>query len=339
MVAADKLEFVMAVADGVGSEPRADEGSRIAATAAVEHVRRFWGFRVDDQSMENMMRAAYHAASAAIFAQARANRKPMREYSTTLHMVIFSDGILYIMHAGDGGIAILTEDGKMMRLTAPMKGPDGESVVPLQGGQKAWRFSVCRERAQSVLMATDGFWDKLCPPVLKAYGDEEGIEKGIAGYFISPWGREWKSEPLEEIAEKEVSLFRGETGKAEAEFRKTFDAVLAQGKKIDKNPEDAHKKVPAGQMQIRLLRGIQDDITVLTLVRFDPMPRSVSVDQLMPPDWEKIAHWVQTRLSAATVGSEQPEGEEDGPEEMKRGADVSMPETANSSERGSSEQA
>ena len=339
--AAAELEngwIVMAVADGVGSEPRADEGARIAATAAVDHVRRFWGCRVDDRSMENMMRAAYHAASAAIFAQARANRTPMREYSTTLHMVIFSDGLIYIMHAGDGGIAILTEEGQIMRLTTPMKGPDGESVVPLQGGRKAWRFSVCRERAQSVLLATDGFWDKLCPPVLKAYGDAAGVEKGIAGYFMNPWGRDWKNEPLEAIAEKEAGLFRGEPGQAAAEFRATFGAALAQGETDGEILEEAKEKAAAGQMQIRLLQGIQDDITVLTLVRFDPMPRRVPLEQLMPPDWEKIGRWVQGRLSGATTEAEPPETGGDSPAEKESGAaadgaGASLPETVHPPEQ------
>ena len=322
--AAAKLEngwIVMAVADGVGSEPRADEGSRIAATTAVEHVRRFWGHQVDDQSMEYMMQAAYHAASAAIFASAREMQAPMREYSTTLHMVIFSDGILYMMHAGDGGIAILTEEGRIRRLTEPMKGPDGESVIPLQGGTKAWRFSVCRERAQSVLLATDGFWDKLCPPVLKAYGDADGIEKGIAGFFMSPWGREWRREALEEIAAGEAKLFRGETEQAVEEFKQTLGAALAQGAENLENLERTITKATTGQVQIRMLRSIQDDITVLTLVRFDPMPRKIPIEQLMPPDWTKIGKWVQSRFSVSAEGKREENTESIEEQKGERGLD------------------
>jgi hypothetical protein len=114
-----------------------------------------------------------------------------------------------------------------------MKGPDGESVIPLQAGPDSWRFSVCAERAQSVVVATDGIWDKLCPSVLENYGFKSGMETSIASFFMSPWARNWREEPLEQIAEKETALKGLKT--------KMDDAEKAKNKGGEEPKEDLEK--------------------------------------------------------------------------------------------------
>lgn len=301
--------IVLAVADGVGSEPRAEVGAQIAVTAAVDHLRRFWGFRIDDHSVEMMLHAAYQAACAEIFAQAVRDQAPLREYSTTLHTVIFADGLLYLMHTGDGGVAILTEGGAFKKLTVPMKGADGESVVSLLAGCETWQFSVCRERVQCVVVATDGVWDKLCPPILASYGGGDGVEKSIASFFMSPWARAWKTAPLEDIARREIRVFRGGEDEAIPEFYDTLVSALAQGGEPDEARELVKTRVAPGNMPVRMLRGIKDDITLLSLVRFDPEPEKTPVDQFSPPDWPAIERWVRERLySDASQEAKREEG-------------------------------
>lgn len=288
--------IVLAVADGVGSEPRSDIGAQKAVAAVVRHLDRFRGYRIDDRSIEIMLHAAYESACADIYEQAIRDNAPFREYSTTLHTVIFSDGLLYIMHAGDGGVAVLTEDGEFKRVTSPMKDQDGEAVIPLQAGPDAWRFSVFRERAQSVVVATDGVWDKLCPPILAGYGYESGIEKSIASYFMSPWARDWKKEPLEEIAAKEKSLFRAEMQEAVPEFYNTLVAAVAQGKNAGEALELVSTRVAPGNVPLKLLRGIKDDITLLSLVRFAPEMRRTPASLFDPPDWAAVNQWANELL-------------------------------------------
>lgn len=327
--AAAELEngwIVLAVADGVGSEPRAEVGAEIAAETVVDHLRRLWGYRVDDRSVERMLYAAYQAACAEIFARAVRDGAPFRTYSTTLHTVIFSDGLLYIMHAGDGGVAILTEEGEFQRVTHPMKGEDGESVVPLQGGPERWQFSVCRERAQSVIVATDGLWDKLCPPILRAYGDERGVEQSIASFFLSPWARNWREAPLQEIVERETRVFRGEPEAAIPEFYETLVQAVAQGGQTAAAQEVVKTRVAPGNVPVKMLRGIKDDITLLTLVRFDPTPEPMPLERFSPPDWAAVNRWVSERLYAREAAEPEAEAEKPESEAATPEAEAAEPE-------------
>ena len=297
--------IVLAVADGVGSEPRSDIGAQIAVVTVVNHINSFRGFYIDDKSIETMIYTAYQAACAEIYEQAMKDHAPIREYSTTLHTVIFADGLLYIMHAGDGGIAVITEEGAYKKITEPMKAADGEAVIPLQAGPQTWQFIVSTERAQSVIVATDGFWDKLCPSILEGYGYKTGMEKSIATFFMSPWARDWEKEDLSYIKEKELCVMRGNTKEAISEFYNTIVKAIAQGEDISEAQELVKEKIAPGNVPLKLLRGIKDDITVLTLVRFSPYPQKTPVEQFAPPDWTAINQWANDRLYTKTVRSDE----------------------------------
>ena len=288
--------IVLAVADGVGSEPRSDIGAQLAVSAVVNHINRFRGYLIDDQSMKFMLESAFHAACADIYEQAIKDKAPLHEYSTTLHAVIFSDGLLYIMHAGDGGVAIITEEGEYKKLTAPMKDCDGESVVPLMAGPDTWQFIVSQDRAQSVIVATDGVWDKLCPAILEGFGYESGIEKSIATFFLSPWAREWSKESLEDILEKEKCIFRADIKDAVTEFYNTLVSALAQGNDTAEAETLVKKKIAPGNIPVTMLRGIKDDITLLTLVRYQPRPQQIDLQSFSAPDWEAISLWASNHL-------------------------------------------
>ena len=298
--------IVLAVADGVGSEPRSDIGAQIAVATVVNHISNFRGFFIDDKSIETMLYTAYQAACAEIYDQAMNDQTPIREYSTTLHTVIFADGLLYIMHAGDGGIAVITEDGDYKKITAPMKDTDGEAVIPLQAGPKTWQFLVFTERAQSVIVATDGFWDKLCPSILEGYGYKTGMEKSIATFFMSPWARDWEKEELTRIKESELCVMRGDLKEAVSEFYNTLVQAIAQGEDIAEAQELVKEKIAPGNVPLKLLRGIKDDITVLTLVRYSPYPQIKPVEQFSPPDWIAINQWANERLYIQPKHSDEP---------------------------------
>ena len=288
--------IVLAVADGVGSKPYSDIGAQKAVEAVVNHINNFWGYYIDDASVETMLYAAYQSACAEIFEQALKDKASIHEYSTTLHTVIFSDGLLYIMHAGDGGIAILTEEGEYKKITSPMKDTDGEAVIPLQAGPEKWQFVVSHDRAQSVIVATDGFWDKLCPSILDGYGYKSGIEKSIATFFMSPWARNWEEEDLSLIREKEMCVMRGDMQDAVTEFYSTLVKGIAQGEDITEAQQLVKDKIVPGNVPLKLLRGIKDDITILSLIRFNPYPRKTESGHFSPPDWLAINQWANEKL-------------------------------------------
>ena len=309
--------IVLAVADGVGSEPRSDIGAQIAVTTVVNHINSYRGFYIDDKSIETMLYTAYQAACAEIYEQAMNDHASISEYSTTLDTVIFADGLLYIMHVGDGGIAVITEEGEYKKLTVPMKDIDGESVIPLQKGPEKWQFLVSTERAQSVIMVTDGVWDKLCPTILEGYGYKTGMEKSIATFFMSPWARDWEKDDLANVTEKELCVMRGDQKEAVPEFYNTLVKAIAQGEDISEAQELVKEKIAPGNFPLKFLRGITDDITVLTLVRYSSYPPKTQVGQFSPPDWAAINQWAHERLYMKSNSSPEAAGSmtEEGPQE------------------------
>ena len=294
--------IALIVADGVGSEPRSDIGAQLAVTTVANHLNRFWGAQASDEAVHAMLHAAYQAACGAIWQRAKADNAPLHEYSTTLHTALFDDGRVYMMHAGDGGIAIMDENGAFRALTKPMKDTDGEAVVPLQAGPEKWQFSVSETYAQCVLVATDGFWDKLCPGVLRAYGYEGGMDRSIAAYFMSPWARDWSADDLEAAVAEEASILRAEMDQAVPAFYSRLVQAIAQGGDDGAATELVRTEVASGNRPVKVLRNIKDDTTALVLVRFDPLPQNQPLEYYQPPDWNAIGQWVRQRLNAATEG-------------------------------------
>lgn len=326
--------IVLAVADGVGSQPKSDIGAQKAVEAVVNHINSFRGYLIDDESIETMLYAAYQSACAELYEQAKKDQAPLREYSTTLHTVIFNDGLLYIMHAGDGGVAVITEDGDYRKLTVPMKDKDGESVIPLQAGPEAWQFITSSERAQSVIVATDGVWDKLCPSILEGYGYQPGIEKNIAAFFLSPWARDWENEDLDQVCGKEISVIRADMKDAVPEFYNTLVRAVAQEEDSAEAEILVKEKSASGNVPLKLLRNIKDDITALTLVRFNPLPGKTPVSLFSPPDWQAINQWANERLyskNVRSIESNEPEVPAESTEPVEP-EEQTEPETGNTSE-------
>ncbi len=293
--------IALIVADGVGSEPRSETGAQLAVTTVANHLRRFWGAQSSDEAVRALLHAAYQAACGAIIRKAAEENAPIHEYSTTLHTAIFDDGRVYAMHAGDGGIGIMDEDGVFHALTEPMKDTDGEAVVPLQAGPEKWRFLVSESYAQCVLVASDGFWDKLCPGVLRAYGYDGGMDRGIAAYFMSPWAWDWERDDLQKVLAEETSVLRADMNEAVPAFYSRLVRAIAQGEDDEAATELVKSSIASGNLPMKLLHNIRDDTTVLVLVRFDPKPQRQPLEYYQPPDWGSISQWVRQRMAAVTA--------------------------------------
>ena len=270
------------VCDGVGSKPCSDEGARTAANAFANFVTDFWGSYQNPESILNLMKCAALYATGKMLGLAKQNERSIHDYSTTLHAVIYANGMLYWFHSGDGGIIALMKDGTYQPLTNPQK--EGEYVLPLLEGPQRWILGKSDAPVQSVLLCTDGIYDKIAGTILRRHG--EGIDKGIAAFFLSPWAFEDWSEP-ESIA-KQMTLVFDDASKPN-DFYPIIAKAVCQG---GSNEEEAfcfvRDEIFSDDRPLHSLKSVQDDITVSIIQDIAGKPRVMPLDYYKGPDWEAI---------------------------------------------------
>lgn len=158
--------YLGVVADGVGSAPHSDIGSRMAVEMMYsycdEHVRR----EMQSAELEDLLRVAYEYTMDQIKQYVRKQRDAIEDYDTTLSSVIYDGSTVVFGHAGDGGIVVRKKNGQIEPVTERQKGADGSSVCPLRAGISSWDFGVCKDEVASVLLVTDGMLDGVIQPVL-----------------------------------------------------------------------------------------------------------------------------------------------------------------------------
>ncbi|MGP9018915.1 PP2C family serine/threonine-protein phosphatase [Streptomyces sp. BR1] len=151
---------VLAVADGAGSRPRSDEGSRLAVDLAVEHFGRLPASEVDGPFAHRVLRQAFLRV-ADDFADSTGGSA---DFATTLTVVVLAPGWLGHCSVGDGFVVLRagTEDGERQFHLLPQ--PDAVSeysneTVFLTSPDAARRMRtdcVRDEGVDAVLLSTDG---------------------------------------------------------------------------------------------------------------------------------------------------------------------------------------
>ncbi|MGI6695807.1 MAG: PP2C family serine/threonine-protein phosphatase [Christensenellales bacterium] len=282
---------IAAVADGVGSEPRADEGAIIAAHAAVDFCADFFGYSLDDNSIFDLLQSAYQHATGEIHHKAACEGANVHEFSTTLHTAIFTGRTVYFGHAGDGGLIALCHNGNYTPLTQPQKGDDGEAVIPLLAGPQYWQFGRSDEPVFSVLLCTDGVFDKICSTILRKYAD--GIDMTLAGFFLSPYSFNWAKTSDEAVLAIMNKAFRDAKPN---DFYPHIVKMIAQ----DGDEKIAQQFVLDHIIQrnrpLRMLQDIRDDISAVVLTQKGVFPDTVPIEKYTPPDWDKINAQIYAEL-------------------------------------------
>ncbi len=160
IVSEDNTTTITAVADGVGSSKFAKEGAQTAVNTAIEICRKHFPIEKNPEDFKAVIRMAMIAAEKEIIAFAKRENESPVEFATTLMVVIGVDDVFYYGFCGDGGI-IAIRNNLIEKITTPQKGADGESVITLLSGSSTMEIGVI-ENADSLLIATDGVYDKLC---------------------------------------------------------------------------------------------------------------------------------------------------------------------------------
>lgn len=156
---------IYCVADGLGSAKLSQIGSELAATKAMEFCQEHIAADLDEVVLKEIIQNAFVYSAKSILERAKEGNDDVREYLTTLCLVLFDGNRVIYGNAGDGGVLVLREDGLYSALTQMQRNEEGD-VYTLFAGEDHWEFG-CIDEVVSVLLATDGVWCELCPPILK----------------------------------------------------------------------------------------------------------------------------------------------------------------------------
>ena len=155
--------LVAAVADGAGSAPYSDQGSRLAASASINTVAdalaQRWADIGPDQLRE-LLTAAMAAARQAVDKVARKNGHRIREYATTLLIAVHVNGLLGAAQIGDGAVVAAGENGEYELITKPDRGGEyanETSFVTQSRAVDATQISIMPDYgANRIAMFSDG---------------------------------------------------------------------------------------------------------------------------------------------------------------------------------------
>lgn len=282
--------LMAAVADGVGSEARAEVGACIAAEAVTSFCARFWGTDSAASGVLDLLRTGYNHAYGCIALRARKDDRPLHEYGTTLHTAVFSGTEVYYGHAGDGGLLVMNAQGDYQNCTEPQKADDGESVVTLLAGPESWEFGVVGD-AVSAMLVTDGVYDRLASRALKRFWN--GVDNCLAAWFLSPWAFDRGKDALAADLEAMAAAFRSATPNA---FYPRLARAIAQGEDEAEAQRFVAEHVLQGNRPLRTLQEIQDDISVAILMDTSRKPDRRPWDDYRPPDWTEINRRIASEL-------------------------------------------
>jgi hypothetical protein len=155
---------VLAVADGAGSRPRSEEGSRLAVDLAMEHFGRRAAAAADLQpgeAVHELLEDAYHDVSKMFLDHTGADAA---DFATTLTVVVLAPGWLGHLTVGDGFVVVRagTEDGErqfhLLPQTAAASEYSNETVFLTSPDATRWLHTDCvsDEGIDGVLLSTDG---------------------------------------------------------------------------------------------------------------------------------------------------------------------------------------
>ncbi len=115
-----KKTLIAGVADGAGSALFSDEGSKLAVQIAIKRLSKLIEKpKFDDDSyLRNIMVDSLRSAKMAIEDKARSENKSIRDFATTLILLIATDEFVSAVQIGDGAVIIM-ENNIITTLTKP----------------------------------------------------------------------------------------------------------------------------------------------------------------------------------------------------------------------------
>ena len=173
--------YIIAVADGLGSELYSDIGSSVASKTAVEYVSNNISQDMTLNELKKVMNNAFVYAYKAVLTRAAEDGNDSDEYDTTLCLAIYDGEHLYYGQSGDSGMVALLESGEYIRVTTQQRDEEGY-VFPLCYGPDKWEFGEVESPVSAVMLMTDGVFEQICPPLLR--NGEVDVNVSLAKRFL-----------------------------------------------------------------------------------------------------------------------------------------------------------
>lgn len=156
--------IVAAVADGLGSAANGRKGARLAAQEACAKTSyMLWKTRPappTTEGMETVLNAAVLAARMKLEEAAARSGAPFASMSTTLMVLIYTQGLLAAAQVGDGAAVVSTKEGDYRSFLKPDRGEYANETTALTSRRalQHCQISIARTRQplRELALTTDG---------------------------------------------------------------------------------------------------------------------------------------------------------------------------------------
>jgi hypothetical protein len=306
-----------AVADGVGSAPHSDIGSKLAVEKLYEYCDKNIKKGMDQMDVEDVLCAGYEYAMETIQKYADSHDKKIENYDTTLSAVIYNGKKIIYAHAGDGGIIVRQTNGIVKPVTKRQKGADGTSVIPLRAGEHSWEIGTYSGNVAAVLLVTDGMLDGVFQPTLLnlpsstmelARGDfsQDNVYIAAAEFFMNPYAV-YKNPKIKGAESFLHTFLEGNLlPKDQDAFLQCMDAAYTKlfNKKTSREICESLKEV---YFVVGAVKNVKDDKSVVCLINetIEVVPQDKKY--YLEPDWV----WLQECYEALLYGKEPPVKDDD----------------------------
>ncbi len=156
----DENTLAAVISDGLGSEPRSQQGARLATEACLAFLEAelHWAVPNDLESWRMLLQESFAQARFALEEIAQQEQAELKEYGATLLVLVVSGEWLATGHIGDGAAVAWLEDGSFQTISAPQSGEYINETFPLtmQGALERVEYSVFRQRVKALALMTDG---------------------------------------------------------------------------------------------------------------------------------------------------------------------------------------
>ena len=306
-----------AVADGVGSAPHSDIGSKLAVEKLYEYCDNNIKKGMGQMDVEDVLCAGYEYAMETIQKYADSHDKKIENYDTTLSAVIYNGKKIIYAHAGDGGIIVRQTNGIVKPVTKRQKGADGTSVIPLRAGERSWEIGTYSGNIAAVLLVTDGMLDGVFQPTLLnlpsstmelARGDfsQDNVYIAAAEFFMNPYAV-YKNSKIKGAESFLHTFLEGDLlPKDQDSFLQCMDAAYTRlfNKKTSREICESLKEV---YFVVGAVKNVRDDKSVVCLINetIEVVPQDKKY--YLEPDWV----WLQECYEALVYGKEPPVKDDD----------------------------
>ncbi len=151
---------ILAVADGLGSVARSEEGARLVVQEAVAAVAELLesGLPQDEPGWLSLSYLAFAHARQRLEVEVDNQGASLRDFSTTLLLAVASETWIAAGQIGDGAIVALYADGSLETLSTPQSGEYANQTFPLTmpDALQIAQFSARPVRIAGLALFSDG---------------------------------------------------------------------------------------------------------------------------------------------------------------------------------------